>query len=141
MSLYCITCTCYILQNSCVFDESCVSRSSIVQYCPVLSSIVQYCPVLSSIVQYCHLLVTENPCIDTPTQQNGHTTVCGTSPFPFGSTCEFECDAGFTMAPGGKTKATCVISLPDMPEPGWDGPLMDCTSEPHTAPALRSIHT
>ena len=47
MSLYCITCTCYILQNSCVFDESCVSRSSIVQYCPVLSSIVQYCPVLS----------------------------------------------------------------------------------------------
>ena len=64
-------------------------------------------------------------------QKNGHTTVCGLTPFPFGSTCKFECDDGYELPEGGKSLVTCIIYLPGVASPTWDDAPTLCKSTYH----------
>ena len=69
------------------------------------------------------------PCSTTPTQLNGHATVCGAGPFSFGSTCQFECDHGYEMPAPAIAMVTCALSLPNSPTPQWDSAPTACVGE------------
>ena len=72
---------------------------------------------------------TEKLCVSPASQIRGHRhpTDC-TKPFIYLSSCQFECDAGYTLLPGDISRVHCLLDE-DRDSVAWDTLPDDCTGE------------
>ena len=86
------------------------------------------CEIKCSLSTDWSLCYSAKSCDDPPTQKHGHQHETGCpQPYVFGSLCQFECDVGYELTPGGDSQIECAAKMVGESENvNWEKPPADC---------------